>query len=53
MFSQLKVRASYGSLGNQLVGEYGYIPAMSSTIGSYMIGGKLQQTVLPPSARLL
>ena len=49
MFSQLKVRASYGSLGNQLVGEYGYIPAMSSTIGSYMIGGKLQQTVLPPS----
>ena len=24
-------------------------PAMSSTIGSYMIGGKLQQTVLPPS----
>ena len=49
MFSQLKVRASYGSLGNQLVGEYGYIPAMSSTIGSYKIGGKLQQTVLPPS----
>lgn len=47
--SQLKVRASYGSLGNQLVGEYGYIPAMSSMLGSYMIGGKLQQTVLPPS----
>lgn len=46
---QLKVRASYGSLGNQLVGEYGYIPAMSSKRGDYMIDGKLQQTVLPPS----
>lgn len=47
--SQLKVRASYGSLGNQLVGEYGYIPTMSSRPSNYMIGGKLQQTVTPPS----
>ena len=49
VMSQLKLRASYGSLGNQLVGEYGYIPAMSSQLGSYIINGKLQQTVLPPS----
>ena len=47
--SQLKVRASYGSLGNQLVGEYGYIPAMSSQLGNYIINGKLQQVVTPPS----
>ena len=49
LMSQFKVRMSYGSLGNQLVGEYGYIPTMSSAIGNYVIGGKLQQTVLPPS----
>ncbi len=53
MFSQLKVRASYGSLGNQLVGEYGYIPAMSSTIGSYMIGGKIATDRFASFARLL
>ena len=47
--SQMKIRMSYGSLGNQLVGEYGYIPTMSSAIGDYLINGKLQQTVLPPS----
>ena len=43
------MRASYGSLGNQLVGEYGYIPAMSSQLGNYIINGKLQQVVTPPS----
>ena len=47
--SQLKLRASYGSLGNQLVSEYGYIPAMESTTGSYIIDGKLQQTVSSPA----
>lgn len=47
--SQFKLRASYGSLGNQLVSEYGYIPSMSSQTGSYIIDGKLQQTVTSPS----
>ena len=46
--SELKLRASYGSLGNQLVSEYGYIPAMSSGPGTYIIDGKLQQTVWSP-----
>lgn len=45
IFSQFKLRASYGSLGNQLVSEYGYIPFMSSQMGGYIIDGKLQQTV--------
>lgn len=45
LFSQFKLRASYGSLGNQLVSEYGYIPFMSSQAGRYIIDGKLQQTV--------
>lgn len=48
IFSQFKLRASYGSLGNQLVSEYGYVPSMSSQIGSYIVDGKLQQTVTAP-----
>lgn len=48
IFSQFKVRASYGSLGNQLVSEYGYIPSMGSSLGGYLIDGKLQQTVTAP-----
>ena len=48
IFSQFKLRASYGSLGNQLVSEYGYIPYMSSQLGSYIIDGELQQTVTSP-----
>lgn len=46
--SQLKLRASYGALGNQLVSEYGYIPSMSSQLGDYLVDGKLQQTVTAP-----
>lgn len=46
--SQLKLRASYGSLGNQLVSEYGYVPSMESALGTYIIDGKLQQTVTAP-----
>lgn len=48
IFSQFKLRGSYGSLGNQLVSEYGYVPSMSSQIGSYIVDGKLQQTVTAP-----
>ena len=48
VFSQFKLRASYGSLGNQLVSEYGYIPYMSSQLGGYLVDGELQQTVTAP-----
>ncbi len=48
IFPQLKLRASYGSLGNQMVGEYNYIPFMKSSLGTYIIGGQLQQTVTAP-----
>jgi TonB-linked SusC/RagA family outer membrane protein len=47
--SQLKLRASYGSLGNQLVSEYGYISTMSAGSGNYIIGGQIPQTVTSPS----
>ncbi len=47
--SLLKLRGSYGSLGNQSVGNYGYIPTMTALNGNYIIGDKLPQRVTPPS----
>ncbi|MFI3321628.1 MAG: TonB-dependent receptor [Rikenellaceae bacterium] len=47
-FSLFKIRGSYGSLGNQQVGAYDYIPYMTTSTGSYMIDGSLQQTVSAP-----
>jgi TonB-linked SusC/RagA family outer membrane protein len=43
-----KLRASYGSLGNQFVSEYGYIATMDSYRGNYLIGGSLPQIVTAP-----
>ena len=34
LFSQFKLRGSYGSLGNQLVSEYGYVPSMTYAPGA-------------------
>lgn len=48
IFSNLKIRASYGSLGNQLVSEYGFMPTLTAQTGTYIIDGKLQQTVSAP-----
>ncbi|MDH5398766.1 MAG: TonB-dependent receptor, partial [Cyclobacteriaceae bacterium] len=49
VISSLKLRGSYGSLGNQSVSEYGYIPTMQSSQSNYLIGGALPQRVTPPS----
>ncbi|MEZ5039455.1 MAG: TonB-dependent receptor [Saprospiraceae bacterium] len=49
LFSQLKLRASYGSLGNQFVSEYGYIPTMNAVNGNYIFGDKLPQRITPPA----
>ncbi len=46
--SDFKVRASYGSLGNQLVSAYGYIPSMTPGLGGYLIDGRRQLTVSSP-----
>lgn len=43
--STLKLRASYGTLGNQFVGSYGYIPTMNSSRAPYLIGGERPQMV--------
>ncbi len=48
IFPLFKLRASYGSLGNQQVGAYDYIPSMGSSLGGYIIDGSLQQTVTAP-----
>lgn len=47
--SFLKLRASYGELGNQSVGAYGYIPSMSAAAGRYIIGGQVPQRIIPPA----
>ncbi len=46
--SNLKLRASYGSLGNQDVSAYGYIPTMNAYLSNYLIGGERNQRVTPP-----
>ncbi|WP_254163936.1 SusC/RagA family TonB-linked outer membrane protein [Chryseosolibacter histidini] len=45
VISTFKIRASYGSLGNQFVGEYGYIATMNAAPGRYLIGGNVPQVV--------
>lgn len=44
----LKFRLSYGSLGNQNVSAYGYIPTMDPSLAGYIVGGSLPQRVSPP-----
>lgn len=46
--STFKFRGSYGSLGNQNVSAYGYIPTMNPSEANYIIGGELPQRVSPP-----
>ena len=49
LISRLKLRASYGSLGNQFVTEYGYIPTMQAVNGRYIFDDKLPQRITPPA----
>lgn len=48
IISTLKVRGSYGSLGNQNVSTYGYIPTMNPSQAGYLVSGVLPQRVSPP-----
>lgn len=47
--SNLKFRGSYGSLGNQNVSYYGYIPFMQTGLSDYLIGGARPSHISPPS----
>ncbi len=51
--NNFKVRASYGSLGNQSLrheykGYYGYIPGMSRARSSYLVGDNIPLQINPP-----
>ncbi|WP_245586440.1 SusC/RagA family TonB-linked outer membrane protein [Olivibacter sitiensis] len=43
--STLKFRASYGSLGNQNVGDFSYIQTMGTGLSSYIIDGSQRQII--------
>jgi TonB-linked SusC/RagA family outer membrane protein len=48
--SDLKLRASYGSVGNQNVGGQYYIPAMTSSLANWVVGTTRVQTISSPIA---
>jgi TonB-linked SusC/RagA family outer membrane protein len=47
--SLLKLRGSYGTLGNQDVNPFDYIPFMSATNGGYIVDGALPLMINSPS----
>lgn len=42
----LKIRASYGNLGNQSVSDFGYIQTLPTALSGYLIGGNINQTII-------
>lgn len=48
VLSFLKLRGSYGAVGNQKVGDYRFIPVMSSSNSGWLIGSTNQVTVGMP-----
>jgi len=53
-FSEFKLRASYGTLGNQDIGKnlsdlYPYIPVINSSLSNWIIGGSQTQTISAPN----
>lgn len=44
----LKVRASYGALGNQSVAPFGHIPTMNATRASYIVGDSRPLSISSP-----
>lgn len=52
VMNELKLRASYGSLGNQELGNqnvYPYVPVMTSTLSKWIINGNQTQTLSAPA----
>lgn len=48
VFSNLKIRTSYGSLGNQNVSAYGYIPTLSAYQMNWIVEGQRPQAISTP-----
>ncbi len=46
--SALKLRASYGTLGNQNIDTYSYYPTMSVTNSNWLYGDNIPKTLQPP-----
>lgn len=46
--SNLKLRASYGSVGNQNIGNYDYIPAMSAYETNWIVGEEKSKSLYAP-----
>lgn len=44
--STFKLRASYGDLGNQNVGDFGYIQSLATGTSGYLIGGAGQNQII-------
>lgn len=47
--SMMKFRASWGSIGNQNVANYLYVPLMANSMGNYLLGAERSFLVLPPN----
>lgn len=47
LFSDLKVRASYGATGNQEIGNLNSLTTLGATSQGYLVGGQRITTVLP------
>lgn len=45
-FNTFKLRASYGDLGNQNVGDFGYIQSLATGTSGYLIGGAGQNQII-------
>lgn len=50
VIDNFKLRASYGTLGNQNVGPYDYIAKMKAKLGSYIVNGAYQNYLSTPDA---
>jgi TonB-linked SusC/RagA family outer membrane protein len=48
VFSNLKLRTSYGSLGNQNVSAYGYIPTMNAYQANWIVAGQRPMAISTP-----
>ncbi|PWK78797.1 TonB-linked SusC/RagA family outer membrane protein [Mucilaginibacter oryzae] len=50
--STFKLRASYGDLGNQNVGDFGYIQSLATDNSGYLIGGNGQNQIITGAPKL-
>ena len=48
VLSTLKLRGSYGTLGNQSIGNYGYMPTMQAVRADWLMSGTQPQTLNAP-----